>query len=238
MPPPIELSGKRVLILGGSGVLGSAIARKLAANGASVMLAGRDAGRLQQRATEIGPHVPSVVFDLTVPTHAEHVVSTAVDTLGGIDGLVNAAGVVAFGDLGELQPRVMDELVAADFTGPLRVFRTALPHLDGGFIVSISGLVAETPMPGMAAYSGVKAALSAATIAMSKELRRRKIHVMDVRPPHTETGLADRPIAGEAPAMPDGLDPEHVAEMIVAALASGQREIASAAFDQSASTAT
>lgn len=229
-PQTIDLSGKRVLVLGGSGVLGSAIASQLGQRGAVVMLAGRDAERLQQRATAIGPDVPSVLFDLGIPAHADHVVSTAVRHLGGLDGIVNAAGVVAFGPFDELDDTTLDELVATDFTGPLRVIKTALPHLEGGFVVNISGVVAETPTAGMAAYSAVKAALSAATVALGRELRRKKILVIDARPPHTETGLADRPISGLAPSMPEGLDPDGVATVVVEGIAAGVRELASSAF--------
>jgi cyclic-di-GMP-binding biofilm dispersal mediator protein len=179
----------------------------------------------------LGPDTPSVLLDLREPSHAGHVVDTAVATLGGLDGLVNAAGLVAFGPFAELSDEALDELVAADFTGPLRVMRAALSHLDsGGFVVNLSGVVAERPVPGIVAYSAVKAGLSAAGIGLAAELRRRGIHVLDARPPHTETGLADRPIAGSAPRFPAGLDPAAVAERIVVGIEAGEREIPAEAF--------
>ncbi len=226
----IDLADKRTLVLGGSGVLGSAIAGELATRGALVMLAGRDATRLQERASAIGPNVPSVIFDLRVAEHATHVVETATRLLGGLDGVVNAAGVVAFGPLSELSDAALDELVAADLVGPLRVARIALEHLDVGFIVNITGVVAETPVANMAAYSAVKAGLSAASTALSRELRRRNIHVLDARPPHTETGLTTRTIAGTAPNLPRGLDPVDVARTVVDGLAAGRRELSAEAF--------
>jgi cyclic-di-GMP-binding biofilm dispersal mediator protein len=225
-----DLTAARVLVLGGSGVLGSAIASELRRHGARVMLAGRDAVRLHQRATELGPDVPSVVFDLTDPNHAAHVVESAIEHLGGLDGLINAAGVVAFGALAELDDAALEELVAADLVGPLRVIRTALPHLADGFVVNVTGVVAEAPVANMAAYSAVKAGLSAATIALGRELRRQRTHVLDARPPHTETGLASRPIAGTAPPMPDGLDPRQVAGVIVDGILNDQRELPAASF--------
>lgn len=230
MASRIELKGSRVLILGGSGVLGGLIATELDRFGSRVMLAGRDARRLQQHATRIGPAVPSVIFDMAIPSHADRVVDTAVQHLGGLDGVVNAAGIVAFGDLAETDDATLDTLAAVDFLGPLRVIRAALPHLDPGFVVSISGVVAETPVAGMAAYSAVKAALSTATVALGREVRRRGIHVLDARPPHTETGLAGHPIAGVAPAMPPGLDPALVAGTIVSGLAEGRRELPAESF--------
>ena len=225
-----DLSGSRTLVLGGSGVLGSQIASELRSRGGLVMLAGRDRTRLQQRAAEVGVDVPSVQFDLREPYHADHVVTTAIGGLGGLDGVVNAAGVVAFGSLEDLNDAALDELVATDLVGPLRVIRTAMPHLDGGFIVNITGVVADQPMAGLAAYSAVKAGLSAATQALGRELRRRGIQVLDARPPHTETGLAGRPISGTAPAMPTGLDPAIVARVTVDGIANGSRELSADAF--------
>ena len=230
MSKGVALAGTRVLVLGGSGVLGSEIAAILHNRGARLVLAGRDAARLQQRATAISADTQSVLFDLHQPSHADHVVSTAVQMLGGLDGVVNAAGVVAFGGLDELSAQALDELFAADLVGPLRVIRAALPHLDQGFLVNITGVVAEQPVAGMAAYSAAKAGLSFATRALAKEVRRRGIHVLDARPPHTETGLAQRPIFGEAPRMQVGLEPEFVAQVIVSGLENGDRELPAAAF--------
>jgi cyclic-di-GMP-binding biofilm dispersal mediator protein len=228
--PSIELSDRRVLVLGGSGVLGSSIARELASAGARVMLAGRDADRLQSAASAIGTDVPSVLFDLREPHHADHVVDTAIARLGGLDGIVNAAGVVAFGPFREASDETLDDLAQTDFLGPLRVMQRAVNRMDGGFFVHLTGVVAERPMPGMANYSSAKAGLAAASSALAKELRRDGFHVLDARPPHTETGLATRPIAGTAPGMPEGLDPAHVARVVVEALRSGARELPAEAF--------
>ncbi len=227
---PVQLEGARVLVLGGSGVLGGAISQELHERGAKLVLAGRDASRLHQQASSLSSDTGSVLFDLYEPTHAEHVVETAARLLGGLDGVINAAGVVAFGGLDELPDSALDEMFAVDLVGPLRVFRSALKHLEQGFVVNITGVVAEQPVAGMAAYSAAKAGLSAATQALGRELRRRGVHVLDARPPHTETGLADRPIAGQAPPMPPGLDPRVVAETIISGLAAGKRELPSTAF--------
>lgn len=228
--PRVELAGARTLVLGGSGVLGRLISEELHRRGATVMLSGRNANQLRRQASSIGPNVPSVVADLTQPHHPRHAIDAAVATMGGLDGVVNAAGVVAFGPLHELADDTLEELVAADFTGPLRTMRAALDHLEAGFIVNITGVVAERPMAGIAAYSAVKAALSAATIALGREVRRDGIHVLDARPPHTETGLAQRAIAGTAPEFPEGLDPAAVALTIVEGLAAGKRELSSEDF--------
>ena len=120
-----DLSDSKTLILGGSGVLGTHIAAALRARGGHVVLAGRDTARLQQVATDLGGDVRSVEFDLRQPHHASHVVESAVTMLGGLDGVVNAAGVVAFGPLAGMDDATLEELVATDLLGPLRVMREA-----------------------------------------------------------------------------------------------------------------
>ncbi len=221
--PSIDLNGKNVLVLGGSGELGSRIIAELRQRGATVLGTGRDHQRLENRAGS------ELAFDLQSHDPA-HLIQQTVSALGRLDGIVNAAGVVAFGPLEELSDAALDELVATNFTAPLRILREALPYLEGGFWVSITGVVAEQPVGGMVAYSAVKAGLSAATRALTRELRRRKIHVLDARPPHTETGLATRPIEGTPPPLPEGLDPDDVARRIVEGLAAGEREIPADAF--------
>ena len=231
--PSIDLRDARVLVLGGSGVLGGAIARSLGERKARLVLAGRDDDRLRQNAVEVGGVVPTLVGDLSEPDGPRSIVEEAVQLLDGIDGVVNAAGTVAFGPVSELDDEIFNELVASNFVGPIRAIREAARHMDSGFVASISGMTAELPIAGMAAYAAVKAALSSMTIAMARELRSRGIHVLDARPPHTETGLVDRALAGPAPKLPDGLDPRDVAATIVHAIESGKRELAARDFKPS-----
>ena len=100
-----------------------------------------------------------------------------------------------------------------------------------GFFVNVSGVVADTPMPGMAAYSASKAGAAAAMEAVRREFRRSRVHVVDARPPHTETGLASRPLAGVAPKMPQGLTPRAVAERIVLAIEGNDAVVAANDFE-------
>jgi short-subunit dehydrogenase len=160
------------------------------------------------------------------------IVDAALSAHGRIDGLVNAAGIVAFGPLADTGDEVIEDLFLTNVLGPLWLMRAAIPALteSRGFIANISAVVAEQPMPGMAAYAASKAALTAADRALTRELRAAGIAVTDARPPHTETGLADRPIAGTAPRLREGLQPEVVAARIVAAIRAGEREIPAEAF--------
>jgi len=91
-------------------------------------------------------------------------------------------------------------------------------------------IVAEQPLPGMAVYAATKSALTAADAALVRELRRVKVRVIDARPPHSETGLATRPIVGIAPVLPRGLAAAAVAERIVHGIEAGETAIPSTAF--------
>ncbi|HSJ72405.1 MAG TPA: SDR family NAD(P)-dependent oxidoreductase [Acidimicrobiia bacterium] len=226
----IDLHSSSVLVLGGSGALGSRIAGRLADEGALITVAGRSRERLDAVAACI-PGAATSVFDLSDPHDAHTPVDAAIAAHGRLDGIVNAAGVVAFGLLSDTDPEVIDEVIAVDLTGPLHLYRYAIPRMDGGFIVNLSGIVATMPTAGMATYSAAKAGLSAATVALTRELRRIGITVIDARPPHTETGLVDRAIAGEAPNLPPGMSPDAVADRIVVSIKQGERVLESESFD-------
>ncbi|MBJ7349905.1 MAG: SDR family oxidoreductase, partial [Rhodococcus sp.] len=173
----------------------------------------------------------TVNADLTLPDSARSVVAEAVDHHGGLDGIVIAAGVVAFGSVTEVDDDTVDELLLLNYLAPLRIMREALTTLDqGGFVLNISAVVADKPMPNMGAYSASKAAASALLKSVRTEARKSKIRIVDVRPPHTETGLATRPIAGQAPKLPQGLTPEAVASRIVAAITDDETDVGADQF--------
>ncbi|MDN5767330.1 MAG: SDR family NAD(P)-dependent oxidoreductase [Humibacillus sp.] len=225
------LDGAHILVLGATGGLGTAIARELASAGARLTLSARTPARLDELASALGDCVvTTVAADLTAPDAPARVVSQASDA-APLTGVVNAAGVVAFGACAELDDDTLDDLLLLNLIAPIRVVREAVACLgEGGFIVQISAVVAERPTAGMAAYSAAKAGLTAFDAAAASELRRRRIRVLDARPPHTETGLADRPIAGSPPRLPQGLDPADVAGRIVRAIVDDERDLPSSAF--------
>jgi len=211
-------------VVGASGVLGSLISRALADRGAKLVLMGRD----EQRLRDVGlTEAPVVVADLTDATAGDSLIATARGSYGRLDGLVNAAGVVAFGSLDSTDDAVIEELFMTNVIGPLWLMRRVVPMLSesNGFVVNVSAVVAEQPMPGMTAYSASKAALTAADRALVRELRRSKVSVIDVRPPHTETGLVGRTLAGEPPTLPEGLQPQVVANRVIRAIEEGQPEV-------------
>lgn len=220
-----ELGGKHVVVVGATGVLGARIAAHLAAAGARVSAIVRDHTRLD------GASVFQYALADVTDSGALQLAFASVAMAAPIYGVVNATGVVAFGGIGELDDTTLAKLFAVNATAPIVMLRESATLIaDGGFFLNISGVVATQPVAGMAAYSASKAAAWAAMSAVARELRRRQIDVIDARPPHTETGLATRAIAGVAPKMPVGLTPDAVAARIVAAIIAGERDLPVEAF--------
>ena len=217
-----ELRGAHVVVVGATGVLGANIATQLAAAGARVSAIVRDHTRLD--GASVSQYALADVND-------HEALRTALASVAPFDGVVNATGVVAFGNVVDLDDATLARLFAVNSIAPIVMLRESAVHMnDGGFFVNISGVVATQPVAGMAAYSASKAAAWAAMTAAGRELRRRRIDVIDARPGHTETGLATRPLAGVAPKMPEGLAPNVVAARIVAAITAGERDLPTEAF--------
>ncbi|GIG29183.1 SDR family NAD(P)-dependent oxidoreductase [Cellulomonas marina] len=231
-----QLQGASVLVVGASGGLGAPLAAALAGAGADLTLVARDEGRLRA-AAPADAHV--VALDVTAPGAPTAAVDAAVQRWGRLDGVVVAAGVVAFGPAEAVEEEVLRALLAVNTVAPVLLLAAASPHLlaaaEAGrdpFVLHVSAVTAEAPTAGMAAYSASKAALTAFDSAAGRELRKRRVRVVDARPPHTETGLAGRPIAGQAPHLQPGKDPAGVAARLVRALVEGERDLPAAAFDE------
>ena len=225
--PTNDFAGRSVLIAGATGGLGSALAAALAGRGATLTLVARRSDPLA--ALPVDGH--RAALDLRDPGNCDAAVEAAVGHAGRLDVVVNAVGVVAFGPVTDLSVDAMEELFLTNTFVPIGLAKAALPHLEaGGAIVNISGVIAEQNLPGMAAYGASKAAVRSFDEALAREARRSKVRVIDARPPHTETGLATRPVAGTAPKMPEGLSPDHVARVIVDALAGDATDLPSDAF--------
>ena len=218
-----DLNGAVVAVVGSTGGLGSEIVSALVGRGATVV-----------RCNRSGSPDSDVAVDLRDSRAGDALVEHVTAAHGRLDGVIVAAGIVAFGDLVDTDDVVIEELFLTNALGPMWLAKHVAPALQAsqGFFVNLSGVVAEAPMPGMAAYSASKAAAAAATEAIRREFRRMKVTVIDVRPPHTETGLATRPLAGAAPKMPAGLEPAAVAERVVRGVEQGDTAVASTDFDR------
>jgi short-subunit dehydrogenase len=226
-----EISGKTIVVVGASGVLGGEISSALVERGARVIASAHSAEGMMRT-----QNVSDTVISLDVTDESSIADFTAAvrELTDSIDGIVLATGVAAFGPMAETPAEVVSRVMAINTTGPISVITHLLPMCrEGGdsFVVTLSGKIAEIPTAGLAAYSAAKTALHAYSVAAGREIRRGGVRWLDARPGHTETGFADRAIHGIAPDFGQGMEPRAVAERIVRAIADGERDLPSTAFD-------
>lgn len=222
-----SLHGTSVLLAGATGGLGAALASELAKRGAMLTLVGRNAEVLSAIAVDGARHVA----DLRLPEACTNAVAAAIAHGGKLDVVINAVGVVAFGPIEDLSIDAMEELFLTNSFIPIMLAKASLGQIaEGGIIVNISGVIAEQNLPGMAAYGASKAAAASFSQALAREARRKKVRVLDARPPHTNTALSQHPIEGTAPRMPEGLSAEFVAGVICDAIENNVADLPSSAF--------
>jgi len=229
----MELTGKTILVTGASGALGSELSTALALKGAKVLgtaTANESAGKIPAKA-EV-----RLLLDFTEPESIQTLTDNLV-AASPLDGIINASGLVAFGPAGELEVETIARLTAVNSSGPMQLISKLFGKLKESasagnepFVMNLTGVVAETPMPGMAAYSGSKTAIHGFLTALGKEWRREGIRVISARPGHTETGLAGRAIAGQAPQFPAGMTSSHVVERLLAAIEADEKDLPATEF--------
>ncbi|MCP3011985.1 SDR family NAD(P)-dependent oxidoreductase [Nocardiopsis dassonvillei] len=227
----MDLEGARVLVAGATGVLGKHISRALNREGTRVVLAGRDEEALDALARELDGS-STAVFEAADTEGCAALVRRTAEEQGGLDGLVIAFGVVAFdtgSDTGSgIDDAAVEKMFQVNTLAPMAMLRAAVGAVKpGGAVAAVTAVTAEYPTHGMAAYSASKAALSAWLTAARADYRTRHVAALDVRAPHMDTGLADRPLAGTAPAnLPEPHPVDEVADAIVRALRSDARTVA------------
>lgn len=221
----MELSAARIVVAGATGVFGATLAHELSAAGAELALAGRDSERLEQLAEE--HDAPSARFDAADLAGCEGAVDALAAALGGLDAIAVTVGAPAFGPADDLAPELARRVFEVNALAPMALIGAALRHIEGpGAVMGTSAIVADFPTAGVGAYSAAKAALSAYLAVVRRENRRAGIEVLDVRPPHMDTGFENRALTGTPPPLPEPIEHEAVAAQVVAALRAGKRELA------------
>lgn len=222
-----QLDGHVAIVTGGSRGIGLAVTRGYVERGARVVVSARSSSSLEAVTAEFGERVATVQGDVAAPGLAETLVRTAVDRFGGLDSLVNNAGVGARVNVADMADEEWDRLMATNLTGVFRCCRASIPALDargGGWIISISSLAGRNPFAGGAAYCASKAALNAFTEAMMLEVRPRNIRVSTIMPGSVQTAFSP---GGDAPEHDWKLAPEDVAQVVFDLLGHSARSLPS-----------
>jgi len=211
-PDAPDLSALAAVITGGSRGIGRAIAAALAGRGARVAITGRREDDLRDAG---GGNIHPVRADVSRPDEAAAAIESAAQTLGGLDLLVNNAGVGWFANVAEMTTESWQELIGTNLSGVFYCSRAAIPHLrrrGGGWIINISSLAGRNPFVGGAAYCATKAGLDAFTEALMQEVRYDKIRVSCIAPGSVATGFGGR---GDAGLHDWKIQPEDIARLVV-----------------------
>jgi 3-oxoacyl-[acyl-carrier protein] reductase len=229
-----SLNGKCAIVTGGSRGIGLSIARALADAGADVVISGTDQARLDAAHASLTAgrgdslRVVAVRADVRDPAEAERLVGVAVDRFGGLDILINNAGLAVMRDVASMTIDEWRRVIDTNLSGVFYCCHAALPHMKArgaGWIVNISSLGARNTFVGGAAYCASKAGLNAFGEAMMQEVRHDGIRVTTVSPGSVRTAFST---GGDAPGTEWKLSPDDVARVVIDLLNHPARSLPSA----------
>jgi NAD(P)-dependent dehydrogenase (short-subunit alcohol dehydrogenase family) len=195
---PLRMEGRRVLVTGGGSGIGLETARLFVAEGARVGLLDRDGPALARAASELGSECTPVTCDVTDVTGVGQAVARVAEALGGLDGVVNSAGVSLWRPFLETSFEEWRRIQAINVDGPFLVCRAALPLLreaGGGTIVNLASGAGMRPLPHLGAYSVSKAALVMLTRSLALDFAAENIRVNAVAPGPIHTPMIERTLS-------------------------------------------
>lgn len=198
-----RLEGKVAIVTGGARGIGAAIAKKLGAEGATVVVNyvnSKDAAaKVVEAIKESGAKALAVQANVTKQDDSKRLIDEVVKAYGKIDILVNNAGVSSARPIDQVDIAHYDEIFDVNVKGVVATTIAALPHFnDGGRIINISSGVAEVTVPGFSIYSATKAALNTLTRIWAQDLGARHITVNGVAPGATATDMLESAMPQEA----------------------------------------
>lgn len=232
--PSREIRGSRAIVTGASSGIGRALARELAQQGADLVITARRAERLAELAETLralGRRVETVAGDITEPAVRQAVIDAARTALGGLDVLVNNAGVGAMGRFEQASPERLRRIMEVNFFALAEMTRLALPLLRQGrrpIVVNVSSILGHRGVPHSSEYCASKFAVQGFSEALRAELAAYPIDVLVVSPGTTETEFFERVLENTSqPRWPQhgAVSAEYVARAVLRAMRRGQREV-------------
>ena len=221
----------KVLITGGAGGIGGAIASELLSRGAAVLLVDRDAAALEravQRFVRYGDRVGTFAADLTNAADRKLICDTAAEWRGGVNVLVNNAGINHFRMFEDQPPEQLDLALAINVQAPIHLCQGMLPQLrrqPEACILNTGSVFGSIGYPGYAVYSATKFAIRGFTEALRRELADTNVRVHYVAPRATRTGINTSAVERMNAELGVAMDPpELVAKAVCDMLAGGRAE--------------
>lgn len=197
----MRLEGKIAVVTGAASGIGRATARKLAAEGALLVLGDRNIDGVEEVAGMIGKAATAVALDVADEASCQAIVDRAVDLHGGLDILCNIAGVLDFARFGDMDRSRWDRVIAVNLTGVYHMCRLAMPHLieRRGNIVNMASAAGLVGVPYNSAYTASKHGVVGLTRALALEFSKEGVRINAVCP-----GGVDTPMVQQAP--PENID--------------------------------
>jgi NAD(P)-dependent dehydrogenase (short-subunit alcohol dehydrogenase family) len=198
----MSFTGKTVIITGATSGIGRAAAEAFGRDGASTVLVGRQDPQLDEAAAAVrgaGARAITCRADVTAADAPKRIIDAALQEFGQIDVLVNAAGVIASGNLEATTDEIWDTMMAVNLRAPFRLMRAAAPHLtvSKGSVVNVSSVNGLRSFPGVLAYCVSKAGVDHLTRCAAIEMAPLGVRVNAVNPGVTVTNLHRRSGMGE-----------------------------------------
>jgi NAD(P)-dependent dehydrogenase (short-subunit alcohol dehydrogenase family) len=227
----MELKGKVAVVTGGTKGIGRAIAETLVKAGVNVCISARKEDEIEQAVGELGElgdvQVTGVVCDVRNYDEVKSMLEHAQNELGGVDVLVNNAGIGKFQTVEEMSPEDFEAILETNLFGVFYCCHEAIPRMKtrgGGYIINISSLAGTNAHPRLAAYNASKFGLNGFSEALMQEVRHDNIRVSYVMPGSVNTSFgADSP--GEDKSWQ--LQPEDIAAVVMDLLETNERALVS-----------
>ena len=202
----LGLGGRGYLLTGASRGLGLATARALVADGARVLVSSRSQESVEAAVADLGDGASGLAADLADPAAADLLVTTALERLGRVDGLLVSVGGPAPGTVLDTPEEAWRDAVDSVLLGPLRLVRALVPHLgEGAVIAFVLSTSARSPLPGLAVSNGLRPGLAMTAKSLADDLGPRGIRVLGLLPGTIATdrvteieAAADDPAAARA----------------------------------------
>jgi len=224
----MNVNGKIIVVTGAGSGIGRALAKDLSGEGAKLVLADLNADGLEETKATL-PHpdaCATVTGDITQSETRQAIRKACEDTFGGLDVVVNNAGVVAVGPLAEAEDKGLELMVRVNVLAPMQLIRDLLPVLEKSTkpaIVNIGSMFGDIAFPLFAGYSATKFAVRGLSDALRRELAPKGVRVLYIAPRAAKTGATGAFEHLIEPMQMKLDEPETVAANIVGAIKSGAR---------------